>query len=334
MTSSRLADIERRRDLARRDFQDPAKHYVRTTGWLPAAKRRATVGRSQGRKWLTYFTLPAENAIDVWLLYEAGLLEYDTASFPGVRYCEKDTETFVAIKNVLGGTRGWNKTFEDVCTDPEFKETCPYDILNLDFTAALFSARQPPYAATLDAIERLFQLQQDRPFDMFLTLKSAPGMDDHGAVNQLQQLMVDNLSDHSDLREAFRQRFGQMPSQLRRTDYAAFLLATVPKMIAGFAASADWDMERLESFRYSRGQYNILKLLFSFRRPPHDGGNVMIRARRYRRRQAAYVEAVRELMRVEPTNVDNRLTDNPALVKQLSDQVVDLIDRHAEFSIG
>ena len=50
--------------------------------------------------------------------------------------------------------------------------------------------------------------------------------------------------------------------------------------------------------------------------------------------QAAYVEAVRELMRVEPTNVDNRLTDNPALVKQLSDQVVDLINRHAEFSIG
>ena len=60
----------------------------------------------------------------------------------------------------------------------------------------------------------------------------------------------------------------------------------------------------------------------------------MIRARRYKRRQAAYVDAVRELLRVEPTDVDECLKKEGGLAKRLEDEVTDIVTRHGEFSIG
>lgn len=307
----------------RRDFLDPAKHYVRTSGWLPQAKKRAEMVKGKDRRqWLEYFTFPAERAIDVWMLDKAGLIEYDGASFPGVRYCERDTETYIRLKEVLGGTKGWNKPFEELHGLPDFRKSFPYDIFNLDFTSALFSPN-PPYVKTLDAIENLFQLQQDRSFDMFLTLKAAPGQDDREAVDQLQQLMLDNLQSHSDVKKTFMEKYGPVP-QLRKNDYTRFLVSTVPKLMAGFAASADWDVLSIESYYYSRGKYSIVKFLFSFMRPPHEGA-VLVRARRYRRKETAYVDSVRRLITMMPVDVDAMLDGNAEAVAWLEMDVNELL---------
>lgn len=65
-----------------------AKHCARFYGWLPASMKHK---RHLGRRPLKYFTLCAEQAIDIFMLESEGVLSRDrNGRLPNVIICEKE----------------------------------------------------------------------------------------------------------------------------------------------------------------------------------------------------------------------------------------------------
>ena len=182
---------------------DPLKHYVRKHGWLRAAKQQKhVIGKRLKKIPLRYFTFCAVDAIDVFMLERAGILERSesTRRLEGVYFCEQDFEDFGIISELIGSDeQGFQGTFEDIVLfkddeetegktleneqesgnfyTPEIREKLrykdrhyrlrdafPFDIINLDVCGVMFPPKEGVIAPLLESIIRILEWQTESRF--------------------------------------------------------------------------------------------------------------------------------------------------------------------------
>lgn len=180
---------------------DLPKHYVRRYGWLAAAQQQKRAIRNRSKKIpLRYFTFCAAEAIDVFMLERAGILERakDTGSLEGVYFCEKNSEHFGKIADFIGAPeQGFRGEFEKIVLfkddtetsgktwleedeephSPEIREKLrvkdahcrlreafPFDIVNLDVFGVMFPAKKGIIAPLLESILQILAWQTAATF--------------------------------------------------------------------------------------------------------------------------------------------------------------------------
>lgn len=244
---------ERRLEEAKRlghrsDYAGPVKQWVRRDAWLPVAQYRLEIVKAQGTgEYLTYFTLCAEEAIDVRLFWVENILEFDGRGYPGVVFCECSTESYEMISSRLGKTTGFRAFFEDLVLDRDtaksgdFYSNLHFDVYNLDFTGVCFPSSDPPYSRTLDAIVTLIETLGEPPyqrgFDMLCTFRAQRSLENDEAVSRLKQNIRQNRRRLDWFDSLFRQRHpGDMSELLQR--YHEFLLVALPKLLGRVAKAS------------------------------------------------------------------------------------------------
>ena len=180
---------------------DLLKHYVRTDGWLAAAQQqKRAIRRRSKRIPLRYFTFCAAEAIDVFMLERAGILERaaGTGYLEGVYFCEKNSEHFGKIADFIGSPeQGFRGEFEEIVlfkedaetsgktwleegenphspeireklqvkdTHLRLKEAFPFDIVNLDVFGVMFPAKKGIIAPLLESILQILAWQTKATF--------------------------------------------------------------------------------------------------------------------------------------------------------------------------
>ena len=180
---------------------DLLKHYVRTDGWLAAAQEQERAIRNRSKRIpLRYFTFCAAEAIDVFMLERAEILERaeDTGYLEGVYFCEKNSEHFGKIADFIGSPeQGFLGEFEKIVlfkedaetsgktwleegenphlseireklrvkdTHRRFKEAFPFDIVNLDVFGVMFPAKKGIIAPLLESILQILVWQTEATF--------------------------------------------------------------------------------------------------------------------------------------------------------------------------
>ena len=208
---------ERKQREYERDYTDPEKHFVRKRGWVPAAQNRLQRVRDTGRQYLKYFTLCAEKAIDVHLLWTESLVEFDGRGYPNVAYCECSPEQYELIAARLMRTQGFLAYFEDLVLNRDspksmdFYSALPFDIYNLDFTSVCFPRADPPFSRTLEAIVTLIEVLGSPPglqeFDMFFTFRAKRSEENEDAIRDLRHNVRDNRREYDWFDDAFLERY-------------------------------------------------------------------------------------------------------------------------------
>jgi hypothetical protein len=267
--------IEERRRNARSTYTDVKKHYVRAEGWLPVFNLYKTVNHD-----VRYLTLCAKLAIDIRYFRSKGFLSFneEEKSYPFVTFIERDSQDYAFIAESLGKTRLPLKgDLETILLNPELypseftalKDTFPYDIINLDFTGEVIRPDDPPYNATLQAIEKIIELQHQaasRRWHMFLTFRVRRETANGGADVQLRSIIEENLVNPNAL-EAYGDR--PRPARLLREQYKEFLRIGIAKFLAGRAATHGFTFSLDASYCYERRppgrrKYDILTLIAGF----------------------------------------------------------------------
>lgn len=97
---------------------DLPKHFVRKMCWLPVCDKRNTLIRRHKQKYPTkYFTFCAADAIDVFMLARAGVLQRsaDTGRLKGVYFCEMNDDSFSRIADLIGSAeQGFLGDFQEI----------------------------------------------------------------------------------------------------------------------------------------------------------------------------------------------------------------------------
>lgn len=187
--------------MTRIDYDtDVFKHYVRKQGWLEECifrQKQVLRDLRAGRRTqpFTYFTFCASNAIDVFMLEQAGLLRRDakTRRLENVYFCEYEQSEFERIVTRIGSSEGGFlgdfKEFvlfadskdtkgKDRISDGEevpdvkvrekfrnkelynrFRSLFPLDVINLDPYGVFFPPATGIYSPMLRVIENLFAWQ-------------------------------------------------------------------------------------------------------------------------------------------------------------------------------
>jgi hypothetical protein len=177
------------------------KHHVRTSGWLPACKKRLQALRKgvkpQKVRRLRYFTFCAIGAIDVLMLELGKVLKKhpDTERFDTVYFFEKDREHVDETTKRIPGAIGFPGDFVEVvllddpggddvlaaldapkekdeteetrrdqillATRKQFFRSFPFDVINLDLERFFFKPSDPFPGRLVNAMRRLFQWQRN-----------------------------------------------------------------------------------------------------------------------------------------------------------------------------
>ena len=319
----RLLREEKLREHAR-DYTDPIKHFVRRQAWIPAAQCRLQKAQAaRGVEHLRYFTLCAEKAIDVHLFYfRENLIDHDGRRYPQVVFCECYPDQFELIATRLSGTRGFLARFEDLVLDrncevsKDFYSELPFDIYNLDFTAACFPRGDPPFSDTLNAIVTLVEAlaeEEPRPqgFEMFLTFRARRSEENEEAIRDLRANVRENMQQFQWFHEAFERSYGPSVGELVNDGYHEFLLVALPKLLGQFAKDSGFRVECPYRLYYprpdpQRPEFYIISFVLSL-----DWVGVSTTSRRSVRQPAptqaittvAYVEMVRHVVEHTPINV-------------------------------
>ena len=180
---------------------DTPKHYVRTDGWLQAAKeQKNVVSRRSKNIPLRYFTFCAAKAIDVFMLERAGILNRseETGRLEGVYFCEKNDEVFGEIAELIGSTQqGFRGKFEKIVLFEDDEDTegkalldedenlhppriheklqikdahdrlhkaFPFDIINFDMEGNMFPGSNTTIARMLESILQILKWQTEARF--------------------------------------------------------------------------------------------------------------------------------------------------------------------------
>jgi hypothetical protein len=171
--------------------RDPIKHYIRVHGWLPPSTACAA---SIAPRRVRYFTFCAANAVDVFMLEQAGILQRDAnGRLRGTFFCEADAEAFEEIVQLIrSADQGFLGRFEDIVlfddspstfnrtyTDPgpgkiterlrerlrikdlheKMRAAFPFDLINLDATGTLLPPNQGAASDLVKAIMRVIAWQ-------------------------------------------------------------------------------------------------------------------------------------------------------------------------------
>ena len=170
--------------------EDILKHFVRTHGWLAAAKNQKQAIKNRSKRIpLRYFTFCAAEAIDVCMLEREGILVRSEKDdhLQGVYFCEKDSQDYARISNFIGlQAQGFLGEFETIVLFEDDKDTLgkkngdgnyypskirkklnfkdahhrlrdafPFDIINLDVFGVMFPARRGIITPLLDSITQI-----------------------------------------------------------------------------------------------------------------------------------------------------------------------------------
>lgn len=273
---SSFRDTERRRKGAKSSYRDTKKHYVRLNGWLPIFREHFELRGGEPR----YLTLCAKDAIDVRYFRQKGLLPYDNEqkAYPTVAFIERDPQDYASIAEGLGTTKlAIRGDLEEILVKPEenienselLRGSFPYDVINLDFTGQVVREDDAPYSQTIQAIEKIIELQNTagcERWHMFLTFQARPETANHEADDQLRDILEGNLRD-PDAQAAYGTRLP--PAKLVREEYAEFLRVGVTKFLAFSSSHRGYACRLTGSYSYPRNPewgapYYILKLIVEF----------------------------------------------------------------------
>ena len=176
--------------------EDILKHFVRTHGWLAAAKNQKQAIKNRSKRIpLRYFTFCAAEAIDVCMLEREGILvrSKKTGHLEGVYFCEKDPQDFIRIAGLIGlEAQGFLGEFEKIvlfkddqdtlgkkfgdgnyypseirtkliCKDAHhrLRDAFPFDIINLDVCGVMFPPRKGIIAPLLKSIIQILEWQTE-----------------------------------------------------------------------------------------------------------------------------------------------------------------------------
>jgi hypothetical protein len=294
--NTNLRKINEKTIEAHHDYSGLLKHAARYLLWLPEAKKL----KSEKQRYLTYFTLPGKWAFDIFFFEQEGIVEKQVRGFPGVRFCENNSDSFATAKRLLGDTIGIKRNFEELVLNnrPEFWDGFPYDIYNLDFCGTCFPDNQPPFSDTFKSLTKILKrhyLRGHFPFLIFLTMKAfSPGTRKE-AKDELIQNIEDNRND-GNFADIIN---GLIPNtdSFVRNNFVDFIILSIPKIVCHIAQREKRSISVQYRAKYARdkGRFYITKFVFLF-----DG---CISGLRIKSQQ--YIANVRNIMRM-----DNVLTIN------------------------
>jgi hypothetical protein len=109
-------------------WNDPKKHRKRCEHWLP--HWRMLAAKIESTRSIRYFTLCARSMIDIFMLVSEKILSIDgdSHSIPSVRFCEREQEQFVEIKDMVAREdAGFLGQLEELVLfkDDDFTAQCP-----------------------------------------------------------------------------------------------------------------------------------------------------------------------------------------------------------------
>ena len=181
--------------------KDLLKHYVRTHGWLAAAKDQKHAIRNRSKRIpLRYFTFCAAGAIDVFMFEREGILKRseETDCLEDVYYCEENDENFALIAGLTGSPeKGFQGPFDEIVLFKDNEDTegktllgdnpyspelweklrykdahCrlrnafPFDIINLDMFGIMFPSEQEIITPLLESITHILRWQTESKFSI------------------------------------------------------------------------------------------------------------------------------------------------------------------------
>ena len=295
--------------------EDQLKHYVRVKGWLPLCKRRRTQLQTRPEKQkrrLRYFTFCAVNAVDVYMLEVARVIRRSgAAKFDTVFFFDRTREDVDNTQARIPGATGFVGDFVEVVladdapagsvadllappdTDPNteetrdlqrlaatrqsFKESFPFDVVNLDLEEFIFKEKDPFPGKVVNALRKVFEWQR-RPlrygkyteslggFTLMFTTQVGPPVLADDYANMLHDHILRNLGADATLAAILEGRAGSADVTVLRADaLGAFFEVGVPKVLLAMLQEQDWHVDSRSSvrvFRFTRpwkdGTYDIL----------------------------------------------------------------------------
>jgi hypothetical protein len=251
-----------------------------------------------------------------------------------VTFIERDKQDYAVIAEGLGRTRlGIRGDLEDILVNParnadnaeKLRQSFPYDIINLDFTGEVVRADDPPYSQTIQAIEKIIDLQiaaNCERWHMFLTFRACPQTSNHEADDELRTIIEGNLQ-NAGAQAAYGGR--PVPRELIGGQYEEFLRIGVTKFLASSASHRGYACTLAGSYNYPRNPvgdppYHIVKLIVAFE--AIRGARNLLNPNRAR---ASYEVSVQQIFRSEAVDVHAELANAPAR-QALEDDLQPVLD--------
>jgi len=252
LSSDDLTDIEKE-DIRR--YNTKEKWYVRRA-WLESARRRAAIKGAPIR----YLTLTCTRVYDIELLRRNGLIRKTTRyDSDRLAFCEQNSLRYSLIWKLLPGASDCSYTFErlvgvgDPSMPPRLSTIFPRDVINMDLTGTPFSLESSLLLENLDMIPKLFLIQNNSPFTLWLTLRIDESNENPAKKRKANMLLDENLKDQ-DFKTAFLGRFGQTGN----LPYEDFVMTIVPKLVIR-SGSKNLDVRCPKRFVYV-GEGNVSKM--------------------------------------------------------------------------
>lgn len=273
-----FVDIEEKKEQIRKLYRAPIKHFVREKGWVEAAKKRKNhIG---DRRELRYFTLCSLDAIDIKTLNKAGIIKKENTVYESTFFCEWDNELIEEIARAVGPNY-FGGAFEEFIDRVYINkdgwrdklvtlELFPFDVYNLDFTGSCIPGDQPPYSKTLQALQKLVDLQhrEQHDFDLLLTFPANRGKDNEEAIKQLKHQIDNNCAKFPKAKEKIETIYSNTDTLLN--NYENFILVAIPKFLLKVAKDFSYILTISPSFKYKRSpkdaeSYYITSSILSFK---------------------------------------------------------------------
>ena len=175
---------------------DPLKHHIRLTGWLPLCRcrHRALQARNaKRRRRLRYFTFCAVGAVDVLMLDVASVIKRSrTDRFDTVYFFDRTPELVAETQDRIPGSHGFAGDFvKTVLSDEptgdvqflgaiindadtletrekqrerqrqaDFRDSFPFDVINLDLQDFVFKENDPFPGRIINALRKVLEWQR------------------------------------------------------------------------------------------------------------------------------------------------------------------------------
>jgi len=258
------------------------KHSARYYGWLPAS---IAYRKQIKKKPLKYFTLCAEEAIDIFMLEQAGVLSRDkNRNLPNVYICESDRAVALRIYSLVRPplrealiierleriltfrdnehTRGRSLDNPDDY-EPDFQirrmlrvkywaqqleSFFPFDIINFDAYGNFLNPDDEANTLLYQSFERIFELQE--PIDTFLLFVTTPITHIHADFqSQFKNDFEFNVSTYPEIHNALLSSVSTIAydeiDENKRT-----ALGFAKSIVLSMAGSKGWDGEHKGIYIY------------------------------------------------------------------------------------
>jgi hypothetical protein len=252
--------------------RDPLKLYIRKKGWLAPVKEYVGTMRAHAvNRHIKYVTLPGFQAIDIGIMWKAGIIHREEGIWTNVAIC--DQQYAADVINNLGEFAAYSQNWLDrELRNPrsQLKDFFPVDVANLDFWGAFLEEGTAEYQITrnLNAVKQIIDLQLGQQFLLLLTHKISESAYTADTKKEFQMLIESNLADET-FKRAYQATFGGTDFSLCTKDLLQFILLAVSKTMANLACQNGYNLDEkftgwYERYDYARSRYQmgVQSLLF------------------------------------------------------------------------